>query len=90
MARISSLEDSLVRLVNVLNGQNGQIAVVTEVTQSDPLAGSQTQVVDLSLGQVESDGHGEENAIFQAVLLDDSVRNIVRTCFLLKLIQAES
>lgn len=34
--------DSLVGLVDVLNGQDGQVAVIPEVTQCDLLAGCET------------------------------------------------
>lgn len=69
--------DSLVGLVDVLDGQDGQVAVITEVSQGDPLAGLQAKFLNLGLGKVEGDGHGEKNAILEAVLLDNSVERIV-------------
>lgn len=68
--------DSLVGLVDVLDGQDGQVAVIAEVSQGDPLAGLQAKLVNLGLGKIEGDGHGEKNAILEAVLLDNSVERI--------------
>ena len=67
---------SLVGLVDVLDGQDGQVAVIPEVTQCDLLAGRKTQLIDLRLRYVQSDGHGKENAIGETVVLDDSVARI--------------
>lgn len=69
--------NSLIGLVDVLDGQDGEVAVITEVPQSHPLAGRQAELVDLRLVQVEGDGHGEEKAVRQAVLLNNSVARIV-------------
>jgi hypothetical protein len=69
--------NSLVRLVDVVDGQDGEVAVITEVSQGDLLAGLQAKVVDLCLGHVQGDGHGEKDAILETVLLYDSGAQIV-------------
>lgn len=69
--------DSLIGLVNIVDGHDGKIAVVPEVPQDDLLACLQAELIDLGLGHVQGDGHGEEKAIGQAVLFYDSVSSIV-------------
>jgi hypothetical protein len=62
----------LVRLVDVLNGENGKISVVTKISEGDSGAGLQLELVDGSLVNIEVDGHGEECAIGQTVVLDNA------------------
>ena len=64
----------LVGLVNVVHGQDGQIPVVSQVAQSNAGAGLDADLIDCLLGEVESDGHTEEDTIGQAVFLDDAVK----------------
>lgn len=64
--------NSLVGAVDVVDGQNGQVAVVTEVTQGDAATGLQLQSIDFLLGNVEGDGHGEDIAIGKAVVSNDT------------------
>lgn len=68
--------DLLVGLVDVLNGQDGQVAVIPEVAQCDLLAGRKAKLINLRLGHVQGDGHGKENAIGETVVLDDPVVRI--------------
>jgi len=70
-------EGLLVGLVNVVDGEDGQVAVVAEIAQRYPGAGLEGELVDGPLGDVERDGHAEEGATREAVLLDDSV---TKTC----------
>lgn len=69
--------NSLVGLVDVLNGHDRKVAVIPKIAQGDLLAGRQAKLVDLGLGQVQGDGHGEKDAIGKAVLLDDPAARIV-------------
>lgn len=69
--------NSLVGLVDILDGQDSEVAVVAEVSQSDPLTGLEAELTDLVLGQVQGDGHGKKDAIGQAVLFDDTVSRIM-------------
>lgn len=64
--------NSLVGAVDVVNGQDGQVAVVTEVTQGDAATGLQLESIDFLLGDVEGDGHGEDIAIGKAVVSNDT------------------
>lgn len=64
---------SLVGAVDVVNGQDGQVAVVTEVTQGNAGTGLELVVVDDLLADIEGDGHGEDVAISKAAVLADAV-----------------
>lgn len=55
--------NSLVRAVDIVNGEDGQIAIVSEVAQGDARAGLELAVIDNSLGHIQGDGHGEEVAV---------------------------
>jgi hypothetical protein len=63
----------LVRLVDVVHGEDGQVAVITRIPQGDTRTGSDVQSIDLGLVQVEVDGDGEEVAVRQTVVLHDAV-----------------
>lgn len=64
----------LVRLVDVVYGEDGEVAVVSEVTQGDAGTGLDLELVDGLLGQVERNRHAEEGAIGKTALLDDTAR----------------
>lgn len=63
----------LVGLVDILNGEDSQTAVISQIAQSDLVAGLDAQLVDLLLVDIEGDGHGEEGAIGQTEVLDGAV-----------------
>lgn len=63
----------LVWLVNVINSDDGEVAVVSEVTESDASSRLRRNLVNGLLGDLETDGHGEEVAICKTVVLDDSL-----------------
>jgi hypothetical protein len=63
----------LVGPVNVLDGQDGEGAVVTEIAQGDTSTGLDAEVVDGLLGHVQVDGHAEEVAVNETVVLDDAI-----------------
>lgn len=67
------IKNSLVGTVDIVNGQDGQVAVVTEVTQGDTSTSLELLLVDELLGGIESDGHGEDIAIGKAVVLNNTV-----------------
>lgn len=70
--------NSLVGLVDVVDGQDRKVAVVPEVSQDDPLACFQAELIYVGLGHVKGDGHREENAIGQTILFHYSVaRNVL-------------
>lgn len=71
---------SLVGSVDVVDGQDGQVAVITEIAQGDALAGLEAELVNGLLRQVQGDGHGEEDAIGETVLLDDAARFLLAFC----------
>lgn len=72
--RAIDLRNVLVWLVDVLDRQDGQVAVITVVAQGKPGTGLDAEPLDLGLVDVERDGHAEEGAIGQTVVLDDSMR----------------
>lgn len=62
----------LVRLVDIIHRQDGEVAVVAEIAQGDTGARLQAEFGDGFLGHIEGDGHGEEEARSEAVLLNDT------------------
>lgn len=65
----------LVRLVDVINSDNGKVTIISEVTQSNPGTRLETQLVNLLLRDVESDGDREEDAALQTDVLHNSVQS---------------
>ena len=59
----------LVGPVDILDGQDADVAVVAVVTESDTGAGLETHALDLVLGKIEVNGHGEEVAVGETVVL---------------------
>lgn len=68
---------SLVGLVDVLDGQDGQVAVVSEIPQSDSHSGLEANLLDGLARHIKGYGHAEEGAIGETVLLDDSVTAVL-------------
>lgn len=68
--------DVLVRPVDILHGQNGQVSVVSGVAQGDSGAGLDAELVELGLVHVERDGHAEEGAIGETVVADNSADGV--------------
>ena len=66
--------DLLIWLVDIVNCDDGKILVVTEVSKCDSCSTLQTQLFDLFLGHVQGNGHAEEVAIGQSVVLDDAAK----------------
>lgn len=77
MARLGG---SLVWLVDVLDREDGQVAVVAEIAQGHACAGLEAESLDLLVGEVECDGDAEEGAVREAVLLYDSGGCVSRGC----------
>ena len=65
-------KDSLVRAVDVVNGQNCKVAVVAEIAQCDTRAGLQSKGLDSFTRGIESDGHGEKVAVGEARFGDNT------------------
>lgn len=63
---------SLVRAVDVINGENGEIPVISEVAQGNTRAGLQGVLADGLLGDVQGDGHGEEVSVGQTDIFADT------------------
>lgn len=53
----------LVGSVDIIDGQDGQVAVIPEIAKSHPGACFQTRVLDGLLGEIEGDWHGEQVSI---------------------------
>ncbi len=64
----------LVWLVHILDSQDGKVPVVAEVAQGHAGTGLDSQFIDRLLREVESDGHAEEDAAGEAVVLDHAAR----------------
>lgn len=66
--------NSLIRTVDILNGQDSQVAIITEVAEGQARAGLKLGIGDELLGHVQGDGHGEDIAIDEAAFSDDPIR----------------
>ena len=62
----------LVWPVHILDCQDGEIPVVSKVTQRESCAGLDGQLIDLCLVYIEGNRHAEEQAALEPVLLDHS------------------
>ena len=67
----------LVWPVDIVDGEDGEVALVAEVAEGDARTGLGTQLLDGGLVDVEGDGHAEEDAVLEAVVLYDAVRLLV-------------
>lgn len=76
--REAAFSDSLVRAVDIINGQNSKVAVVTEIAQCDTRPSLQAKIFDGFARGIESNGHGEKVAIGEAGFGDNtkSVRKL--------------
>jgi hypothetical protein len=63
----------LVRSVDILDGQDSEVSVVTEVAEGDASTSLEAELVDLSLVDIQVDGHGEESAIGKTVVLNNAI-----------------
>ena len=75
--RIVGAQDLLVLelevgLVEVLDSQDGKASVVSRVAEGDSSALLETELLDLLLRDIESDGHGEEVAVLEAQGVPDA------------------
>lgn len=81
-------KNSLVGTVDVINGQDSQVPVVTEVAQGNASTGLKIVVGDGLLGGIESDGHREEVAIGKTDVFADtwsiSIRFVISRFFRVK------
>lgn len=66
------LGNLLVGLVDVIDRQDSEVAVVTQIAQSNADASLEADLVDGVLVDVQSNGHGKESTARQTVLLDNS------------------
>lgn len=58
-ARQSTFLCSLVWLVDIVDGQDGEVTVISKVTERDTSTGLNVQVVDNVFSDVQTDGHAE-------------------------------
>lgn len=65
---------SLVGLVDILDGHDGEVAVVTEVAEDNASTGLHTDLVNGLLRDIEGDGHGEDIAVGKTLSLNDAAR----------------
>jgi hypothetical protein len=63
----------LVRLVDILDSQDGEVSVVTEIAECDASTVLDSELVDLGLVDIEVDGHREEGAISETVVLNNAI-----------------
>ena len=63
----------LVGAVDVLNSEDGKVAVVARVAQGDARTSLEAEGINLLLVDIEGDGHAEEQAASKTVVLDDTL-----------------
>lgn len=63
----------LVWLVYILYGDDGEVAVITEIPQSKTSTLLQSQLIDLCFRNIEGNGHGEEVAVNKSIVLNNAV-----------------
>jgi hypothetical protein len=63
----------LVRSVDVLDSQDSEVSVVTEVAEGNASTSLEAELVDISLVDIEVDGHGEESSISKTVVLNNAI-----------------
>lgn len=68
----------LVGLVNILDSDDGQVAVVTEVTEGDTSTSLDSELLNLLLGDIKGNGDGEEGSVGHAAVGDNS--KIILAC----------
>lgn len=68
----SSFLRLLVRLVDILHGYYGKVAIVAEIAQCDSSTGLDTKAIYRLLRHVKRDGHGEQSPICEAVVRNDT------------------
>lgn len=59
-------------MVDILDSQDGEVSVVTEVAECDASTVLDSELVDLGLVDIKVDGHGEEGAISETVVLNNA------------------
>lgn len=62
----------LIGLINILNGEDGEVSLIAEISEGDAGAGLDAQLVDGLLVDVQVDGHAEEGAVGEAVGLNNA------------------
>lgn len=60
----------LIKGVNILDSEDGQCLIVARVEQSEADAGLQPEGINLLLGDIKGDWHGEQCAICESHILD--------------------
>lgn len=78
----------LIRSIDIVDRDNGQMAVITEVTKSNTLTRHNVGLIDLLLSDIEGNRHGEQCTVRKTDVLDDtsswSQRSVFSNCNTLK------
>ena len=75
MLKLQVFQNLLVRLVDVLDGDDGNVVLITEVTESDTSTRLDSHLLNVLLGDVEVDWHGEEVSVSETGLSADTVES---------------
>lgn len=68
-------QNLLVRLVDVLDGDDSKVVLITEVTESDTSTRLDSHLLNVLLGDVEVDWHREEVSVNETGLSADTVES---------------
>lgn len=63
----------LVRLVNIVNSEDGQITIITEIAEGNSSARFNSRFGYGLFGKIKTYGNAKEIAIYETVVLDDSI-----------------
>ena len=66
------MQHILVGSVDVVDGNDGNVAVVTEIAEGDASTGLDGKLVNLLLGNIQSDGDREEDSAGKTDVLNNS------------------
>lgn len=66
---------SLVRLVDILDGQDREVAVVAEIAEDDASTRLHADLVNGLLRDIEGDGHGEDIAVGKTLVLNNAAES---------------
>lgn len=72
MNHSAGVSHSLIGLVDVVNGDDGQVAIVTEIAQSDARTSLDFRLFDDLLCDIQADRHAEEITICETDVLHDA------------------
>ena len=69
---VEEIDNVLVWPVDILDSKDGEVTLIAEISEGDSGTGLDRKLIYSSLVDIEGDGHAEEDAAFEAKVLDDT------------------